>query len=169
MEKDFGVKVVDPIDWDYEVLERKHSVTREWIEKQFDDEWFWSKVPAFQKNIEQLRFWKAQGNEIHIVTSRPQKTLALVTRHWLKNHDVPFDFLSFQPLMHKVDYLKNNDISVMFEDMCFEAKKIGSFGLTCFVLRQEWNARYEARVTNPLVVYIDSMDEADDFIGGKRG
>lgn len=170
MKRDFGVEVKEEaFDWDYETVKKLYDIPDDYIKKMFNDVWFWSKSIVHAENVEQLRIWRSEGHEIHIITGRPQAELALVTRRWLKNKDVPFDHLSFEPLMYKVDYLKKHDISVMFEDMFFEANKIGSYGLTCFVIRRHWNSSYESRVTNPLVSYIDELADANDFIGGLHG
>jgi uncharacterized HAD superfamily protein len=68
--------------------------------------------------------------------------------------------------MHKVDYIKKHEISVMFEDRFFEANKIGAFGIRAFIVKRPWNEEYQSRVTNPLVTYIDDFSDANDFIGG---
>lgn len=142
----------------------ENDLDSKWLVKQWNDEWLWSKATPYEDNIAAVKLWIEQGHEVHIITAREKQTTALVTRAWLKKHGLPIENLAFHPVMHKVDYLKARDIPVMFEDLFFEANKIASFGIPCFLVRRKWNAEYADRITNPLVRYIDSLSDANDFI-----
>jgi uncharacterized HAD superfamily protein len=99
-----------------------------------------------------------------LITGRDEKATSMVTRGWLRRQGLSMVTLSFEPIMHKVDYLKNNDIPVMFEDRFFESNKIAAHGLQAFVVRRPWNKDYESRVTNPLVQYVESLKDGEYFI-----
>lgn len=138
-------------------------VDKKWIDKTFDDEWLWSRALPYQNNIDTLKQWGDQGHEIHVVTGRPSKGLAIVTRGWLKRYGVEAA-IAFEPVMHKVDYLKKKEIPVMFEDLFFEANKIGAFGIRSFIVRRPWNKDYEQSITNPLVSFVENLAEANQYI-----
>lgn len=142
----------------------ENDLDSKWLIKQWNDEWLWSKTVPYEENIKTAIRWQELGHEIHIITAREKDTTALVTRAWLKKHGLPIENLTFQPIMHKVDYIKSREISVMFEDLFFEANKIASFGIPCFLVRQPWNVEYAQRLTNPLVMYIDSLSDADEYL-----
>lgn len=149
----------------HDILE-EYGIDSKWISKKlYKDEWFWARSAPYEDNIETIQMWAEFGHDIHIITGRPKDT-GIVTRGWLKRNKVSYDSLSFESVMHKVDYLKRLEIPVMFEDMFFEANKIGAFGIRSFIVRRPWNARYEPRVTNPLVTFIDKLSDANNFIGG---
>lgn len=135
-----------------------------WLYKQFDDEWFWSKARPIEVNVDAVKDWASRGHEIHIITGRSEKASAIVTKAWLRKNKIPTENLTFEPIMHKVDYIKAQDIPVMFEDMFFEANKIASFGIQSFVIRRHWNSSFESRVTNPLVTFIDDLYDAEYFL-----
>lgn len=147
----------------------ENDLDSKWLQKQWLDEWLWSKATPYQENIAVVKSWIEDGHDVYFITARDKNTTALVTRAWLKKHGLPLDNLVFHPVMHKVDYLKANDIPVMFEDLFFEANKIASFGIPCFLVTRPWNENYRNRITNPLVTYIDTLADANDFILERAG
>lgn len=148
----------------YDDFFAENGLDNKWLEKQFQDEWFWTKAEPYSENIDALLSWAEQGHEIHLITGRNEKFTSMVTRGWLRRNNLSNMILSFAPIMHKIDYIKLHEIPVMFEDRFFEANKIGSFGIQSFVVRRPWNEAYEPRVTNPLVQYVGELKEADYFI-----
>lgn len=171
LKQDFGLDV--PADKytfgeDFTLSEYPQIPTR-WIYKTlFSDEWFWAKAVPFKENISQIARWSEQGHEIHIVTGRDKEQCGLVTLGWLRKYKVRFHRLTFEPVMHKIVYIKDNDIPVIFEDRFFEANRCASFGVRAFVLRRIWNEQYVDRVTNPLLTFIDDMGEADGYVNGRE-
>lgn len=141
-----------------------NELDSKWLQKQWLDEWLWARALPDEENIAALKEWASRGHEVHIITARAQKETAMVTRTWLRKHGIPVENLSFEPIMHKINYIKAKEIAVMFEDMFYEANKIASFGVPCFVVNRPYNATYRDRVTNPLVSFVDSLNEADGFI-----
>jgi len=135
-----------------------------WLNKQWLDEWLWARAEPNLPNIATLQKWTERGHEIHIITGRSQKETAMVTKAWLRKHGVPSVNLQFSPIMHKINYIKAQNISVMFEDMFYEANKIASFGVPCFVVNRSYNKLFKDRATNPLVSFIDTLNDVDDFI-----
>jgi uncharacterized HAD superfamily protein len=130
----------------------------------FKDEWFWAKASSYPENVEQIRRWGEQGHEIYIVTGRDKNQCGMVTLGWLRRYKIPYTSFSFEKPMHKVIYLKNNDIPIMFEDRFYEANKCAAFGIRSFVVRRPWNIDFEDRVTNPLLTFVDNLEEADGAI-----
>lgn len=150
----------------WELLSQKYNIDDKWFLKSlYKDEWFWAKTAPYEDSIETLHRWGELGHEVHIIADRPKDTIT-VTRGWLKRYKVPFTQLTFEPIMHKVDYIKRLEIPVTFEDRFYEANKIGAFGIKSFIVRRPWNADFEPRVTNPLVTFIDNLESATEFIGG---
>jgi uncharacterized HAD superfamily protein len=164
IEKTFDISLESLHLIGYERFFVDNNLDSKWLQKQWVDEWLWSRASPNEENISAVLDWQKRGHEIHIITGRSQKETAMVTRAWLRKHGLPIEHLTFEPIMYKVDYLKNRDIPVMFEDMFFEANKIASYGLPCFVVRRSYNKQFEPRVTNPLVSFIDSLWDADYFI-----
>lgn len=164
IEKQFKVEVKDLHLIGYDKFFEDNELDATWLKKQWNDEWLWSRAVPDTENIEALLHWQSRGHEIHIITGRSQKETAMVTRAWLRKHGIPIDNLSFEPIMYKLDYLRERNIPVMFEDMFFEANKIAAYGIPCYVVRRKYNSRFESRVTNPLVLFLDSLWDADDFI-----
>lgn len=166
-QKEFNLEIdSDDMDYSLETIEEKYGISSSWVNKKlFKDEWFWAKLMPYEETLETLREWNNLGHEIHIITGRPKDT-AIVTRGWLRKHQVPHTALTFEPIMHKIDYIKRLEIEVMFEDRFFEANKIGAFGIRSFIVRRPWNVHYESRVTNPLVTFVDALSEVNNLIGG---
>jgi uncharacterized HAD superfamily protein len=164
IEKQFGVELSNIHLIGYDKFFEDNDLDTKWLQKQWNDEWLWSRAIPDTENIEALKYWQSRGHEIHIITGRSQKETAMVTRAWLRKHGIPIENLAFEPIMYKLDYLKARDIPVMFEDMFFEANKIASYGIPCYVLRRTYNSQFELRITNPLVKFIDSLWDADGFI-----
>lgn len=164
IEKTFGVEVGDIHLIGFEKFFEDNGLDATWLQKQWKDEWLWARAVPDEENIAALLDWKSRGHQIHIITGRAEKETSMVTRSWLRKHGIPTDKLSFEPIMYKLDYLKAREIPVMFEDMFFEANKIASYGIPCFVVKRTYNENYEARATNPLVIFIDSLWDADYFI-----
>lgn len=162
LSKDFDIDIERPFVDLYEL--EAFGVTKHWIDRTFDNEWFWARALPYQENIDAVKDWYEGGHEIHLLTGRPPQALSLVTRGWVKKMGVPHHELSFEQTMHKIDYLIRKEIPVMFEDRFFEANKIGAFGKRSFIVKRPWNVKWEKNITNPLVSYIDRLSDANSFI-----
>lgn len=169
IKQDFGIDVpVEKYTFGEDFgLGEYEQIPDRWVFKTlFNDEWFWAKAKPYEENIRQLIRWSEQGHKIHIVTGRDKQKCGLVTLGWLRKHKVPHDKLAFEPVMHKIVYIKDNDIPVIFEDRFYEANRCASFGVRAFVIKRKWNESYVDRVTNPLLTYIDELSQADSFVNG---
>lgn len=164
IEKTFGVEVDGLHLIGFEKFFEDNGLDITWLQKQWKDEWLWSRAVPDEENISALLDWKSRGHEIHIITGRDAKATSMVTRTWLRKQGIPTDNLTFEPVMYKLDYLKAREIPVMFEDMFYEANKIASYGVPCYVTRRTYNQQFESRVTNPLVMFINNLWDADYFI-----
>ena len=164
IKSDLGFEPDEFVDWAKDERLKKYGITSKWIYTTlFNDGWFWARIEPHLENIETLQKW-ATHCEIHIVTGRHKETCGMETLGWLRRYKVPFDKLTFEQVMHKVVYLNNNEIPVLFEDRFFEANKCAAFGIRSYLIKRQWNEKHLDKITNPLLIPIDYLADAENWV-----
>lgn len=161
LEENFGVSLPPDVCWEEMAFYlRTVNVKYLRLKKMMEDEWFWSRVPPFEEEIEAVRAWKRRGHEIHVVSGRPRHAW-IPTMAWLRKHEVPHDEVAFVPTLKKYDYLSKVTASFIVEDLFYEAYKCSAWGFRSYVVRRPYNVMFEHRVLNPLCSFVDGLSEID--------
>ena len=89
--------------------------------------------PGARKALEDLRYY---GHKIHIITDRTfgfENRSHSLTKEWLKNHDIPYDSLTFSA----DKTIKYTDI--MIDDKIENYDDLDRAGTYAFLLNRPWN------------------------------
>ena len=85
---------------------------------------------------------KADGNEIHIITSRDNGEYVNpeeMTRKWLEKYEIYYDKLILTGRHEKGPVCKENNIDIMIEDSIKNCEDIENNGVKCYIMNTRYN------------------------------
>lgn len=143
--KKIGIET-NPEEWDSMYVEERHpELPKGWASEQFRDPLFFLNAMADESAFYCLNKWFYAGNDIFIITCRPE-SLRDVTERWLDEWGIPYNNLLMGATRYrKSDVVADLGCSIMVEDDAKEAETVAAecSGVRSFLRLHPYNRAYK--------------------------